>query len=457
MHSRLLRNAIWAVIEVLGSGLTLFFLYRIVVRHLGVEAVGIWSLVLATTSLGRFADLGTAAGLGRFVATAEARQHSDRALDYVETAIITNFLLYLGIALVLWAPVYYGLALAMTPGALERGRELLPYSLASFVLMSVTAATTGAIVGQHRSDQKSIISLLGLVVQFSVAVLFIPAYGLPALAWAQMAQYGTTIMASWLLFLKNHFGRWSLRLPVRWHRDAFAELIGFGMKLQAVSIAGMLFDPVVKFLMSSLGGLTALGYFEMAQRLIMQVRQLVVVPNQPLVPGFAHLMESEPEKIGPLYHKALAFSMLFGIPLIGGLAVASPAICYLWLGHVEPVFVVLMAILSFGWLINLIGTPGYILGIGIGRVRWNIYSAFLTTGGACVLGFIFGHIFGSYGVAVAASGMLAVGGAFTMIMNSRMIGIRLFPRAADFYAVWEQGLHVLRGGKKLRKETTGNV
>ena len=65
MQLRLGRNATWAVGEVVISGLVLFLLYRIVVATLGVEALGVWSLVMATTSLARFADLGAAAGLAR--------------------------------------------------------------------------------------------------------------------------------------------------------------------------------------------------------------------------------------------------------------------------------------------------------------------------------------------------------------------------------------------------------
>jgi len=448
MYDKLRRNAVWAVFEVLGSSLALFFLYRIVVRHLGIEALGVWSLVVATTSLGRFADLGTAAGLGRFVATAQARQDTGRTIDYVETAVVTNFLLYLGIALLLWGPAWYGLSLVMEPHALASGRQLLPYSLLSFVLVSVSSATTGAIVGQHRSDQKSMISLAGTLTQLFVSLLFVARYGLPALAWAQIVQNMVVIAASWLLFLRNHFGAWAFRLPVHWRKDVFRELIGFGMKLQAVSIAGMLYDPAIKFLMSSEGGLKFLGYFEMAQRLILQVRQLVLMPNQVLVPGFAHLMESEPEKVGPLYHRAMVFSCLFGLPMLGGVTLLSPLISYVWIGHVEPRFVLLVVILSAGWFVNLMGAPATLLGMGIGRVRWNVLSACLTTAGSCVLGYALGHFFGGFGVAFAAGCMLILGASLNTIMNCRMMGIAILPGILDFRDALRQLCDFIRPGRR---------
>ena len=447
MNLNLRKNAVWALGEVIVSGLTLFLLYKIIISSLGVKALGIWSLVLATTSLGRLADIGTAAGLGRFVAATEAKDNAARALLYVETAVITNALLYIVIALVIALPAYYGLALSMDGEALVQARQLLPFSLISFVLMSITAATTGAIIGQHRSDQKSMIVLAGLVVQFAIAVLLVPHYGLPALAWAQIAQYATLIIGGWLLFLRNHFKTWTFRLPIHWHKDVFKELIGFGAKLQVVSIVSMLYDPIVKFLISSLGGLETLGFYEMAQRLILQVRQIIVTPTQPLVPSFAHLMESERQKIAPLYHKALTLSVIFGFLLLGGIAITSPLISYLWIGHVEQTFVVLTVILSVGWYINLVAAPAYLLGIGTGHVKGNVYGTCLTTGGAGLLGFILGHFFGGYGVAVAASLMQATGSLLSMMMNCRVMGIAAFPPPDNFHAVRGQILQILKTGK----------
>jgi O-antigen/teichoic acid export membrane protein len=72
MELNLRRNSLYAVGEVVVSGLSLFLLYKKVVNTLGVEALGVWTLVLATTSLGRFADIGAASGLSRFVASAKA-------------------------------------------------------------------------------------------------------------------------------------------------------------------------------------------------------------------------------------------------------------------------------------------------------------------------------------------------------------------------------------------------
>jgi len=431
MNLNLRKNSLWALAEVLFSSLLLFVLYKIVIASLGVKALGIWSLVLATTSLGRVADMGTAAALGRFVAATTAREDNNSAIDYAETAVISNFLLYAAIALLMWAPAYYGLSVAIEQDSLLQARRLLPFSLVSLVLAGLINATTGAIVGQHRSDQKSMTAMIGLATLFLVAILFVPQYGLLALAWAQIAQYSVVVTANWFLFLRNHFQGWTMRLPLRWRKSLFKELMSFGMKLQAIYIASILYDPVVKFLMSTLGGLEMLGYFEMAQRVISQVRQLVVMPNLTLIPSFAHWYEADRGKIAPLYHKALALTIVFGFPLLVGTAAAAPLISILWMGRVESHFVALMAILTLGCLINVIAVPAYYLALGIGYVKWNVYGAYVTTAGVCLLGLVLGRLWGGLGVAMA-TGIMVSCGAMLSLMTCRWMGIAVFPRLTDF-------------------------
>jgi O-antigen/teichoic acid export membrane protein len=433
LELRFRRNASWAVAEVVASALVLFLLYRIIVGQLGVKALGIWSLVLATTSLARLADLGAAAGLGRFVAIAGARDERDKTVSYVETAIVTNFLLYLAIALVFWAPAYYALSLTVSGAALDTARTLLPFTLISFVLISVAGATTGAVVGQQRSDQKSMMIIAGLLLQFAAAALLVPLGGLRGLAWAQIAQNVLVITLGWFIFLKNHHREWCFRFPYRWHRDIFRELLGFGAKLQAANIIAFLYDPTVKFLMSSFGGLEALGFFEMSQRLVQQVRQIVVMPNQVLMPGFAHLMERQPEKIARLYHKAATLTLVVGFILLGAVSLASPVICYLWIGHESSLFVRFTVILAACWFANLVAAPAYLLGIASGRIWWNVCGHLVATIGAFGVGFILGRLFGATGVAVGAGGMMAIGSLLSMIMNCRSMGIHPLPEVRDFY------------------------
>lgn len=55
-ETQVLKNAMMAVLQTLVMGAILFFLYRYLLRTIGVEQLGLWSLVLASTSVTPVAD-----------------------------------------------------------------------------------------------------------------------------------------------------------------------------------------------------------------------------------------------------------------------------------------------------------------------------------------------------------------------------------------------------------------
>ena len=209
-------------------------------------------------------------------------------------------------------------------------------------------------------------------------------------------------------------------------------MIGFGAKLQAATIISFLLDPAVKFLMTTYGGLEALGFFEMAQRLVLQVRQIIVMPNQVLMPGFVHLMETQPQRVEPLYHRAMTLSLVGGFALLGSVALASPIICYLWTGHVTPIFDHFTVILAASWFANLVAAPAYLLGVASGRIGWNLWGTLISLIGTLVAGMLLGRLFGAIGIAIGAGSMLAFGSLFSMYRNCYMLGLHPFPGTRDF-------------------------
>ena len=423
------RNAIWGVLEIVATASVLFLLYRLVLVQLGLQALGIWSLVVAATSFVRLGDVGAATGLGRFVAVAHSRRETPRALAYIETAVVTNTLLYGAISLALYWPLWHLLPLSVKlPAALVTAHALLPYALLSFTLLNVNAAMAGSLMGLQRSDLKSAITVVSVMVQFAAAAALTKSHGLIGFAIAQIAQYGFAILAGWLLILRE-LGL-SPRLPASWNRSVFRELLGFGVKLQAASILNFMTDPVTKFVLSSVAGLGALGVFELTQKIVLQVRQIVVGPSQILMPAVAHFDESGGSEIALLYERAAAASVLIGLPMMTMLALASPLVCWLLMGHVDSQFVTFIVILSIGWFLNLLAAPAYMLGVGTGRVGWNIWGHIITTCGGPLLGLLLGQVFGGIGVVGGAMTMLATGSLFGMVMNCRAQACRPLPRFA---------------------------
>jgi O-antigen/teichoic acid export membrane protein len=437
------RNAIWNLAEVAGSSVVLFVLYKLILKHLGVSALGIWSLVLATTSLARVADLGAAGGLGRYVALAHARNEAgDEALSYVETALIANAGFYILLGAVLYYPAWWGLGLTTQGAATVEARALLPFAIGAFVLQNVANVVTAALTGFHKSYQKSALTLLTLLVQATVALLTVQTIGLRGVALAQIVQYALTIIFGWWLSCRAA-GASGIRLPYQIRVSALRELMGFGLRLQALNISSFLFDPFTKFAFSSVGGLQALGMYELASRGILQVRQLVVAPSQNLTPLFAAAQHQNPDDIRTLFERALATIIVAAGAAMLVMGLGSPLISLIWLRHVDHLFVLFSLLLAMGWFFNMISTPGYLMGVGVGCLRWNIVGSLVSTLGSPALGVALAVPFGGLGVAAGAMIAISAGGVVTWLLNCRSLAVPPLPSKS----AW---LGLLRSAEGLR-------
>lgn len=432
------RNAAWNIAEVLVSSIVLFVLYRIILMKLGPSALGVWSLVLATTSFARLADLGAASGLGRYVAVSQARAESDgangAAFIYVETALISNALLYVLLAGVMYWPAWWALGSVTEGDATTVARQLLPYAIAAFVMQNISNVVAAALVGLHKSYRKSQLMLFTLSIQALVSVAAIRPLGLSGIALGQIVQCLLLLLLGWVAVVRLTKGRFQFIVPYRMAMGPLRDLIGFGARLQGLNIAAFLFEPLTKFVFAAVGGVGALGMYELASRGILQVRQLVVAPSQNLMPLFAAQFHTEPESVRPLYERALITMIVGAGASMAVMSLGSPIISYIWLQRVDPLFVILSFVLASGWLCNMISAPGYLLGVSTGMLRWNIAGGLLSTLLGPTLGAALAQLWGGTGVAVGAMVAMGLGSLTTWFLNCRALRIPILPSIGSWSA-----------------------
>src|SRR5690348_13632817 len=368
-HLRLPINAFASVAEVIVSGLVLFLVFRFLIAHLGPDVVGVWSLVLATTSLARAVDFGLSAAVLRFVSAAQAQQRSQDAIAYVQTATVTMAIAFSIFSVVAYPLLLAGLHYLVPAHQLSAAEDLLPYALLSFCLSTVASAVLMALGSLQRSYLKSAIMAISNGLLFVLIVLLAPRWGLIGVAYAQLAQNLLALAAAWMCL--RHYLPGLPILPLRWQARALRTMLAYGMKLQATTVAWLLFDPAAKFLISLFGSLGAVAYYEMASRMVLQARGLVVAANQVLVPAFADLNERGSRLLGDLYRRSNRITWLAAPPLSAALIACAPLISEIWLGQLEPTFIAFAVILTVGWLINILSVPAFMLGLGTGRITWN--------------------------------------------------------------------------------------
>jgi O-antigen/teichoic acid export membrane protein len=428
---KLKKNTLWALVEVIVSALFVFVVYRIVIYRLGVGALGVWSLVLATTSLVRVIDPGTSAGIGRFIAVANACDRVSEVGDYFIAALVSTFIFYALFSLIAYWPLKEALGFALSGDNLGTADDLLPYAIASFLLMNFNGAIQGALVGLQRSNVKSQIAMGGLAIQLILVLALTSSEGLKGLALAQIAQYCISLLVGYLIVVRHIRGCFALGLPFALKRSTFAELWSFGLRLQAISIVSFLYEPLSKFIISSVAGVEVLGIFELAQKFILQVRQLIVGPTTILMPAFTHVNHRFPNELATLYRRSLAATIIVGSSLMGAAVIGSPIVSAFWLGHIDKVFLIFVCMLSAAWLVNIIASPAYVLALSQGALRWNFWGAVVTSLGGPALALTIGRAFGPIGVVAATVMALAAGSLFSMVMNSRQAAMPGWTNISD--------------------------
>lgn len=424
-------NAIMSVAQIAVISGVLFILYKFLLNTIGVEQLGIWSLVLAITAVTQIANLGLSGSVVKFVAKYVARNEDENVSGVIQTAAISvsvciGFVLLAGYPIAKWV-----LGLVIPPEFLLSALAILPYAFLALLIMVITSIFQAGLDGYQRIDVRSLILMGGAVLHLLLCFILAPAYGLIGLAYARVIQNITILLISWLV-LKRYLPSLPV-FPYKWEKRIFKEIISYAINFQAISITTMLYDPTTKALLSKFGGLSMVGYYEMASKMVQQFRALIVSANQVLVPAIADLKEKTPEKIQSVYLTSYQLLFYLALPLYSLIIVCTPIISELWIGHYERVFVIFGTLLAIGWILNTLSVPAYFTNMGIGELRWNVVGhiaiALLNVG----LGFILGVLYDGIGVVVAYAFSLAVGGSIIYLsyhIKHRIPLIELLPKAS---------------------------
>jgi len=299
----------------------------------------------------------------------------------------------------------------------------------------LSAGVAGAgLEGCQRFDVRAYIQIAAHGLYLVSAICLIPSYGLYGVAYAQLFQASFIMSVSWLT-LRQYLPGLPI-IPSRWSSSNFKEMACYGINFQVTSIAQLIYDPVTKTLISRFGGLELTGYYEMASRMIIQLRALLVRVNRVLIPVFAELIETKPNRIVDIYNKSYRLLFYCSLPLYGAIMAAIPLISEVWIGHYEFSFVFSSLFLTIGWLLNNLCVPAYMANLGSGRLIWNTVGHILIGLFNMGLGFLIGLHMGGMGV--------IIGWVISLVLGSGIIVFFYhFDQGIPLRFLWPKGSRLL--------------
>lgn len=402
-------NALSAVVQVVFTALLYFFLYKYLLATIGIEQLGVWSLILSFSSIANLANFGITSGLVKFVAEYLTENDKSKIGKLILTSIITMTVLFTVVSIIVFIGAHYFLHLIIDAKFLDVAMEILPYSLISLSVNAVAGVFTSVLEGYQKNYLRNGIYIFSGILMFVLVLQLTPSFNLEGVAIAQVSQAIFILILSIILCLtvskQNHFKFW------RWSNQSFKELFNYGYKFQIVSVAQLLYEPTTKMLLSRFGGLALLGHYEMASRLVTQFRSLLVNANQVVVPVIAESNKSSSFiDRQEFFIKMNRIIFLLTIPLSTFLIIFTPLVSLLWIGKYESGFVISVVILTLAYLINNISNPSYFSCLAEGKLNILIISHIAMAVINLSAGYAFKFIWGGYGI-ISGWGLAAILGS----------------------------------------------
>lgn len=420
-RKQVLLNALTTFTQELVGAALLFFLYRLLFRSIGAEGLGIWSLVLATTSFLTLANQGFSASIVKYVAKYVAREQPDHVSLLVQTALI-SIGAALAVACIALYPCAKWILKAVVPNAsLAESYAILPFALLSLWINVTSGIHLAALSGHELITHRNYLLLGGSLFYLLLGYLIVPRYGLLGLAYAQTVEAAASFFATWIL-LRHQMPHFPL-IPRRWNRPLFHEMLGYGLNFQLITVCQAMREPVTKALLTKFGGLAMTGYYDLASRWVVNFRELIVQANEVLVPTISSIRESAPDSIPKIYRESYRLIFFLAIPTFAFLVFVSPLVSRIWLGAYEPIFVRFVALLALGWLVNVLSNPAYVVDLGTGALGWVTVGCASTAVLTLVLGVILGMHFGGTAIVAASVASLAFGYVVVVVSHHLENGI----------------------------------
>jgi O-antigen/teichoic acid export membrane protein len=404
---RIALNAFTSSMQVLLAGFVYFLLYRYLLNTLGSKELGVWSLVLSTASLATMANFGITAGLVKFIAEYDAKSNRESVNRLIFTAFTTVTAFFGVLIILLYFILNQLLAKIVEPSYVSIARQMLPFSLGTLFINELGGIFTSVLDGFQKNYKRNILYILSSFIFLGGSYLLVPKYHLLGVAYAQIAQSAFVAISAFILasglFDAKIFTRMS------WDKTIFKHIFSYGTKFQLISICQMMYEPTTKALLSKFGGLSILGYYEMASRLVSQVRALIVNANQVVVPVIANAAVTNKTSIGKIYAGSMSIVLFITVPLMTGLIFFAAPVSAVWIGHVEPAFVFSVSVLSVGMFFNIMGTPAYYGFLGEGKLNLILAMHALIAVINLVCGYFLGKAFPGYGAIIGWGIALVIG------------------------------------------------
>jgi len=379
--TQLAKNSLSSILVALVACPLTLILTFYTVKYLGKVEFGIWTLVGVVASYAQLGDFVTTESLVKFIAEHKARNEIRQLNQFINTSIVINAIIsiFLCLLFIMFLPFIVNSILHIPGNLQHKTIYILRIAIIVFFVNMITRVFGSLIIGFQRMDYSNVILILLTVITTIGSLLFLyNGYGLIGLTYntviATVILVGANIFVAWRLFPQMRIN------PVAYFsREALQQIFKFGWKVQLSNISQLMVFRIDTVLLSHYVGLTAVSYYEVANRVASLARGVIILIFMPLMPAASAIDVCNNDAIiRGLYTRSLKYLSVILAPfsfLI--IAIAHPFI-RTWMGPGYEISALTLQLLMVIYMVNLLTGPGSLILCGINKPHIGMKSALLT-------------------------------------------------------------------------------
>ncbi|HEV7349031.1 hypothetical protein [Telluribacter sp.] len=387
MRNLFLKNASTSILQLAVSATSIGIQYKFVIDYLGVEQLGLWSIILSISSILNLSNGGLSGGIVKFTSEYSKSKNLKRIIILLNASIVFTIVTWIIIASVVYIIIYIGNNyINIQTKYIHLANKLLLYSFLNLLISILSQLYFAVAEGLKKTYIKS-------YTYITFNILFLPLilwatinYGLIGLCLAQLVQSILILIGAILStykLIKYHMFQ-------KIHKIYFLKIITINFQIQIAMLFRMAYEPLAKLLLTNFAGLSVVGYFEIASKIATYFRTASNVTLYNIIPYVSELTKNKNTDyhFADLYAKtsnAINFIMLITqIVLLNSL----PAISYILLGNHSITFYNYAFIVGICTIINGLSLPAYYFNFGLGYLKSILNMHIIMVTLLLLLGFI---------------------------------------------------------------------
>ena len=373
--------------------------------------MGIWAIIVGFTSILSQSTAAVNTNIIREVAEADDENFRNKA----SILIVNGLVIYLVFFILLSAFVIGSFIILFKENFFEY-LSLIGIILCSIFINLLATIFSSVLDARRLNFIKNSFLAIANVLFISLCFFTISSWGLKGVAIAQLIQASLLLLFVLFYILYKMQLRFSLKSLSKqqvllFFRDSW--------RLQCISLLVLCYEPITKYFLSKYG-LTYVAKYEIANKIIAQVRNIFAIANQTLLSYFVTKLTQGKQIFIDYYVKVSRKNTNWAFISNGLLLIITPLISLFFLKNIDWNFILIFTILLISNLVNIVSITPYFNFFA--QKKYNVpfishsIIAVLNIGLSLLLGFLFNGI----GVVIAWSASLLIGSIYIIYLFNKM-------------------------------------